>query len=135
MPSPWTELYLHLAWATWQRRPLLTPEVQPQAYRLILYECGRLKAELMAIGGLEDHVHLLLKVPTTLAPATLAQQAKGATSHALNRPGSPFRWQEGYGAFSLSKRHVSAIESYVHRQPEHHAKGEVYKLLEPPLWR
>jgi REP element-mobilizing transposase RayT len=85
---------------------------------------------------MEDHVHLLLRVPTSLAPATLVKQVKGASSHSLNltaSPGAGFRWQGGYGAFSLSKRGVPMMENYVRKQPEHHGRGTVYPQLEPPL--
>ena len=135
MRSPWTQLYLHLAWATWERRLLLTPEIQPEIYRLILAECRKLRVELLAAGGMEDHVHLLVRVPTSLAPATLVKQVKGSTSHAINHgrgATGTFRWQEGYGAFSVSKRSVPVVSSYVLRQEHHHRSGQIYPLFEPP---
>jgi REP element-mobilizing transposase RayT len=129
------ELYLHLVWSTWKRLPLLTGETRDSIYRLIIDECRRLRVEVIAIGGIEDHVHLLVRMPTTLAPAVLAKQVKGATSYLLNRSrvgAVSFRWQSGYGAFSASRNHVPAICRYVQNQAAHHHGGRIATYLEPP---
>ena len=136
MRSPWTELYLHLVWSTWMRRPLLTPEKRGEAYRLILAECSRQRVEVIAIGGMEDHVHLLVRVPTVISPAALVKQVKGSSTHGMNHRADGriggFRWQGGYGAFSVWKRGVEVLRNYVLDQEKHHSTGRIYRLLEPP---
>ena len=89
----------------------------------------------VAGAGVEDHVHLLVRVPATIAPADLVQRVKGASSHMVNHDiHAPFyfKWQGAYGAFSISKRHVPMIREYVLRQAEHHRDRTLYPLLEPP---
>jgi REP element-mobilizing transposase RayT len=135
MRSPWTQLYVHLVWSTWDRLPLLTEPLRSEVYDLIQAECTRQRADVIALGGVEDHVHLLARVPATIAPAQLVKQVKGVSSHAVNHASGvhqSFKWQGAYGAFSVSKRHVPMIESYVRRQEEHHRDRTLFPVLEPP---
>lgn len=92
-------------------------------------------ADVIAIGGIEDHVHVLARTPATLAPADLAKQIKGASSHLVNREIAPpfyFKWQGAYGAFSISKKDVPMIRQYVLRQEERHRDNRLDPDLEPP---
>ena len=70
MRTPFTPLYLHFVWATWDRHPYLVEPLRSRVYGCIQGECGRLGADVIAIGGVEDHVHVLVRVPATIAPAT-----------------------------------------------------------------
>ena len=129
------EIYLHLVWSTWDRHPLLTADRVPAVYGTIQHECQALGCEVIAIGGMPDHVHLLVQVPPTVAPATLAKQVKGSSSHLVNPAHgtrAEFRWQRGYGAFSVSRQHVERIRRYVLNQEEHHRSGRTADFLEPP---
>lgn len=131
----YTQVYLHMVWATWDRKPLLTPEVRAVVYPGLLAECARLRSVPIAIGGVADHVHLLVRLPTTVTVAELAKQLKGSTAHLVNHrrltPG-PFRWQGGYGVFSVSRGNVPAVKRYVLRQEDHHKRGALTPALEPP---
>jgi putative transposase len=131
-----SELYLHLVWATWDRLPLLTPELQPVVYDCIQAECKRLRVEAIAIGGIEDHVHLLVRIPTTISVAELVKQVKGASSHFVTHElsgGGTFTWQGGYGAFTVSKRNVPIVREYVSRQEKHHSDRSFIRGCEPPF--
>ena len=131
--APWTQLYLHLVWATWNRAPLLTPRLIEAVDRTIRAECVRMRVEVIAFGGVADHVHLLVRIPTTISVADLVKQVKGSSSHMLGqRMRVAFRWQGRYGAFSLSTSHVERIRNYVLDQEQHHANGSSYPLLELP---
>jgi putative transposase len=75
------------------------------------------------IGGVADHVHLLLSIPTTIAIAKAIQLIKGGSSawiHDTFRELHNFAWQEGYGAFSVSVSHLSETVEYIKHQAEHH---------------
>lgn len=123
MREPYTQLYLHLAWSTWDRLPLLKGEIRDAAYACIQSECVALKAEVIAIGGVEDHVHVLLRIPATVSVAALVKQIKGASSHMITHKvghDGPFRWQEGYGAFTITKSDVPRIRQYIQNQEAHH---------------
>jgi putative transposase len=116
-------------WATWDRLPLITPEIGSRLHAAIAAKCRELNAEPLTIGGVDDHVHLLVRLPTTLAIATLAKQVKGSSSHLITHevtPGEFFKWQGAYGAFTLSKDQVEATNAYIQRQKEHHDMGDLW---------
>ena len=129
MRSPYTQLYLHLVWATWDRLPLLLPAVEQRVYLAIAAKCQELRCLPLALGGVEDHVHLLVRFPATLNVSTLVQGVKGASSHLVTHeitPGSFFKWQGAYGAFTCRKDEVPAVQEYIARQKEHHQSGKVW---------
>ncbi len=118
------EIYLHLVWGTWERLPLVTPDIERELYRCIENEARQLKCVVLAIGGMPDHVHLIVRVPTLVSAARLAQQVKGVSSTFVRnqlRIGELFRWQEGYGVFSISRSHLKRAIAYVEKQKRHHA--------------
>lgn len=128
MRAPYTQLYLHIVWATWDRLPLIAETIRPRLYAAIAEKCRELKCVPLAIGGIEDHVHLLVRLHTTVAIADLVKGVKGASSHLVTHvitPNEFFKWQGAYGAFTLWKADVPAVKAYIERQQEHHAAGEV----------
>jgi len=84
----------------------------------------RIKA--LGIGGMKDHVHILLSLPSSLPIATAMQEIKSASSHWMLETCAirGFEWQEGYGAFSIGWTQVSATLAYIARQEEHHRKRD-----------
>ena len=133
MRHPWTQLYLHLVWSTWKRAPLITPQLQPRIYAVLQHQASQLKADVIAIGGIEDHVHVLLRFPTNVATSTLVQRLKGASSHFVThvlRSQEAFKWQGAYGAFTLTKRAVPHVREYVLNQEARHRDGRLYRDLE-----
>lgn len=130
MRAPYTQLYLHLVWATWDRLPLLgEEEVLSRVYRCIREECLGLKCEPLAIGGIADHVHLLVRLPTTTSVANLVKQVKGSSAHLVSqeiRQGDFFKWQGGYGAFTLRRSDVPTVTRYILEQKQHHTRGDLW---------
>src|SRR2546423_15114338 len=101
MRAPYTQLYLHLVWSTWRRLPLITPELQRDVYASLAHQSEQLGADVLAIGGITDHVHLLVRFPTTVTVSQFVGRAKGATSHLITHVRSspePFKWQGRHGA-------------------------------------
>jgi putative transposase len=79
----------------------------------------------MAVGGVADHAHILLSLPTTMSIAQAIQLIKGASSkwvHDTFPEHRAFAWQEGYGAFSIGISQVDGTVSYIRSQAEHHRK-------------
>ena len=133
MREPFTQLYVHLVWATWDRAPILTAELLQVVDRSIRHECVQLGAEVVAFGGVADHVHLLARLPARLSVSNLVKQVKGATSHLITqRLRIPFKWQGGYGAFSVSKRSIPIARDYVLNQEQHHSYGTLIPGAELP---
>jgi REP element-mobilizing transposase RayT len=136
MRAPYTELYLHSVWATWDRLPLITPEVEAELYSAIRAKCDELKCPCLAIGGMPDHVHVLMRLHATVAVADLLKVIKGASSHLIThmvQPGGSFKWQGAYGAFTVSKSDVPRCMAYVERQKQHHAGHELWDEWEQTL--
>ncbi len=105
-----------MVWATWDRLPLITEAIEPRLYAAIATKCRKLKCEPIAIGGIEDHVHLLTRLHTTVAIATLAKEVKGASSHLVTHEITPddfFKWQGAYGAFTIRKSEVPQVKAYI----------------------
>jgi putative transposase len=133
MRRPWTQLYVHLVWSTWKRAPLITPEIEPRIYPVLHHQAAELGADVIAIGGIEDHVHVLARVKPTIALSTPVQRMKGASSHFVThvlRAEHAFKWQGAYGAFTLTKRAVPHVRAYVLNQRSHHRDGTLYRELE-----
>ena len=132
------EVYLHLVWATHNRQPWLTPELAPPVYGCIETVARRLGCTVLALGGMPDHVHLVVMLPPKRAIYLLAQRVKGASSKLaadLSRQrqspeDGPFCWQEGYGVFSLSRTDLPKVIDYVQNQTRHHTGGRVWATLE-----
>ncbi len=116
---------MHCVFSTKERRPFITPEIQP---RLLAYMGGiarENKMKLLAAGGVDDHVHLLVSFPSTISVAKGMQLIKGGSSKWVHEtfPGHKFfAWQEGYGAFSIGVSDVERTTEYINHQPEHHGK-------------
>ncbi|HST61651.1 MAG TPA: IS200/IS605 family transposase [Longimicrobium sp.] len=133
MRDPFSRLYVHLVWATWDRLPLITPAIQPNIYRCIQAEANRLGCRVGAIGGMEDHVHVLVRHPPAVSVSELVKQIKGVSSRLVQqevRLGEFFKWQGAYGAFSIAERDVEMVRRYIHRQEEHHRTGRLNATLE-----
>jgi REP element-mobilizing transposase RayT len=127
------EFYAHLVWTTRQRAPLLTPEFERRVHRCIQSEAERLDCIVLAVNGMPDHVHLVVRMPSKLAVARLAQAVKGNSSRFANDAlgfGGAFDWQQNYAAFSVSRSHLKRVVAYVRRQKEHHAAGRLWSEWE-----
>jgi putative transposase len=121
----YTRCWLHLVWATIERRPLLP---KPAAAKLSahLHEYANEKGIYMKINFANaDHAHVLIDLPASKAIDDVVQLLKGASSHWVNEsnliPGK-FGWQRGYGAFSVSQSGLDEVCAYIANQEAHHQK-------------
>jgi len=134
MTHNYLRLFYHCVWATWNRTPLLTDEVEARAYALIRQQCTTRGAKVIAIGGIENHVHLLVSLPATLNVADFIKSVKGVSSRAINetfaRPAWSFKWQGRYGVITICPSHVGLIRGYVENQQQHHADGDLWASCE-----
>ena len=128
-------LFVHLIWATWDRLPLLVGERERRVYRCLEATSAELGCEVLALGGVEDHIHMVVRMPATLSVAELVKRLKGASSHLMTHEVAPddfFKWQGGYAAFSAGIRHLPPLCDYVRGQKEHHRLGTLIPAYEPP---
>jgi len=128
-------VYVHVAWGTWDRLPLLEGELERRVHRAIAAKCVELGAEVIALGGVEDHIHLLARLPATLALARLIGEVKGASSHLathdIHTDGQFFKWQGAYGAASVSPRALNDVSAYIANQKAHHRAQSLIPEWEP----
>jgi REP element-mobilizing transposase RayT len=116
---------MHCVFSTKERRKLITPDIQQRLWPFIGGIAKENGMKALAIGGIADHVHLLLSMPATMPIAKAMQLVKGGSSkfvHETFPDQRAFAWQEGYGAFSVSISHVEETVAYIQRQAEHHRK-------------
>ncbi len=107
---------VHFVWATWDRQPLITPDIERDLWRYIGAVCADDKCEILAIGGMLDHVHLLVLLSNTVTLADLMKHVKGGSSAFVSdelRPGEWFKWQGSYGAFSVSRPQIDKVVQYI----------------------
>lgn len=85
---------------------------------------GNLKGHLILGGGVEDHVHLLVRLHQETSLSESVRTMKANSSKWLREEHEPrwIGWQDGYGAFSVSKSHLPEVEAYIRNQEQHHAK-------------
>ena len=118
-------LFVHLIWATWDRLPWLTGALESAIHRAIGAKCVQLDAEVLAIGGVEDHVHLLARFGRTITQAEWVKEVKRVSNQWLKEQ-SPeyagFEWQGGYADFSVSQSNLEQVKEYIAHQEEHHRK-------------
>jgi len=110
MRETFTQLYVHLVWATWDRTPWLKGEIRDAVYDCIQQECTQQGASLLALGGIEDHVHLLVRYPPKISISDLIKQIKGVSSHMVTHKmgyKEGFKWQGAYAAFTCSHEELS----------------------------
>ncbi|MEM7352465.1 MAG: IS200/IS605 family transposase [Acidobacteriota bacterium] len=136
MANTYTNLLYHLIFSTKERHPLISPEIQEPLYLYIGGIVRQQKGVLLAVGGMPDHIHLLVNLRAEPSLALHLKAIKGSSSRRINRanPELRFAWQAGYGAFSVSQSQVRRVRRYIQEQPKHHRqtsyKEELTSLLE-----
>lgn len=116
---------MHCVFSTKERRRLITPELKERLYPYLGGIARENNMKALSIGGVEDHIHLLLSIPASLPVAKAVQLLKGNSSKWIHETFSGqriFEWQEGYGAFSISASGVKATVKYIESQKEHHRR-------------
>lgn len=136
MPGTHSQILLHIVFATKRRERWLPPDISERLYAFIGGIVRDERGVLLSIGGVEDHVHLLVRWRTDGAVADLMRNVKARSSrwvHETFPALAAFAWQDGYGVFSVSKSREDDVKRYIAGQAEHHAteefKMELLRLL------
>ena len=115
-----TSLHYHVVFSTKDRRPLINPAIRPDLHAYIGGIVRELQGKPVIIGGVADHVHMLLSLPGSLAVAECLRVVKANSSRWMNERGHVFSWQSGYSAFTVSTSLMPAVTDYIRAQEEHH---------------
>jgi putative transposase len=137
MAHTYSNLLYHLVFSTKQRIPFISDALRDPLYAYIGGIVRQNGGALLESGGMPDHVHLLVRLKTDPSVAAVVQKIKGKSSKWVNDSGllqEGFRWQQGYGAFSVSESGADKVRRYLRNQQHHHRKvsyiDELVTLLE-----
>ncbi len=124
MGSTFLSLHYHIVF-TKERRPFIQPEWRPRLHEYLGGTVRGLGGIPEIIGGVEDHVHLLVGLRATHCLADFMQELKKASSvWASEKHEKDFFWQAGYAAFTVSWTHIEAVRQYIATQEDHHRKTD-----------
>ncbi|WP_138431661.1 IS200/IS605 family transposase [Fodinibius saliphilus] len=125
MSNTYSQIYIHLVFSTKYRAPSLKQDFEHQLQSYIRDHAEDQELKILAIGGTQTHLHILLTMPPKFPVSKAAQIIKGSSSRWLNKyhfDKEKFRWQKGYGAFSINKSLLPTTINYIKRQKEHHSE-------------
>jgi REP element-mobilizing transposase RayT len=136
MPSTYLCLHYHLVFSTKDRLPLISTEWRDPLHDYLGGTLRGLDAFSETIGGVADHVHLLVGLKATHCLADVLREVKKASSIWVHKQSRlrPFVWQEGYAAFTVSATARDAVKKYILNQESHHRENsfrdELVEMLE-----
>jgi putative transposase len=127
MGSTYASILLHYIFAPKGRENMLHDDFREELHKYITGIVANIEhsSRLLAIGSVEDHIHLLASTHPMIAPAKFIQTVKANSSRFINEKKflpTRFEWQEGYGVFSVSSSQKLNVIRYIRNQREHHAK-------------
>ena len=127
MPQSYTNLLYHIVFSTKDRKPLITPDVKQRLFEYIGGTIRGLGGVLIAINGVEDHIHILARLRPDKAVSDVLRDLKANASgwmHDVFPELNDFSWQRGYAAFTVSSSQADRVAGYIANQEEHHRKQD-----------
>ena len=125
MPQSLVKNYIHLVFSTKNRQPFIDKTIQSEFYAYIGGICKSYECYPHAIGGIEDHIHILCTLSKKLPLYKLLEVVKSNSSRWIKTKGEAyenFYWHGGYGAFSINPSEISIVKKYIDNQEERHKK-------------
>lgn len=136
-PGTFTQMYVHLVFAVWNRENLLKKEIRPRIYEYISGILTSLGHKTIAINGISDHIHIFFGLNPAKSISDTVHDIKRGSSLFINQNGlitGRFSWQDGYGGFTYSRSQIENVFKYIQNQETHHSKRnfqeEYLSLLE-----
>ena len=123
MPNTYSQIYLQVVFSVKRRQNLIQKHWREELYK---YICGIVNGKdqkVYAIGGVEDHIHILISIKPNIALSDLVRDIKANSSKWINERGfvnGKFQWQEGFGAFSYAHAQLDNVIVYINNQEQHH---------------
>jgi putative transposase len=138
MATSLVKVLVHVVFSTWKRTPFIDEALQADLYPYMAAILRQRGATLIALGGMPDHVHVLLRLKSDQKLADIVRSVKAISSKWIHeRPESipAFAWQEGYAAFSVSVSQETVVKSYILNQEAHHRRARFEEELPELLKR
>lgn len=123
MPKTYCSVWLHIIWSTKLRKPSLFRSFRFDLFNYLKSYASKKDITLDIVNGVEDHIHLLIRLKTTQSISEVVNLLKGASSRWINVNSDfedKFQWQNGYGIFSISERDIPKVRNYIYNQEKHH---------------
>lgn len=137
MANTYSKIHLHIVFAVKGRESMLAPHCLPRIHRFMASTINNMGHHAIAVGGIENHVHILFSYNLTQNIADLVRELKVTTTKFINEQHlTPFlfSWQRGYSCFSYSASHIDDVKRYIENQFEHHKnitlKEEIIRIYE-----
>jgi putative transposase len=135
MPQSYCVLWFHVIWTTKYRKRQITRRIKYPLFQKMREIAKEKNYQLDFVNGVEDHVHLLVRLKSTQTVCRFVQDIKGIThtwlhNSDLNDPDDLFHWQDGYSAFTVSPDRVSRTRNYIRNQEKHHSKRSTDEELD-----
>jgi REP element-mobilizing transposase RayT len=125
MAQTLVSLLVHIVFSTKNRANLITPAIEPDLYKYISGTLRKLESPCLKIGGTANHLHLLVSQSKNIALAYTLEELKKSSSKWIKRQDASFRlfkWQDGYGAFTIGQSNVARLKRYIETQKTHHRR-------------
>ena len=125
MSQSLSDILLHIIFSTKDRCPIILPDIEEELYRYISSITVSHDCPVIKIGGVSDHLHMLISFGRTVSISKLITEIKANSSRWIKTKDvkySTFSWQRGYGAFSVARRNLDSVIKYINNQKEHHQK-------------
>jgi REP element-mobilizing transposase RayT len=113
---------VHIIFSTKERRRYIPEQIQPQLWQYMFGICRNIGVKPIAIGGFDEHCHMLVGLSTTITIADLVQKVKANSSRWMKQHCKTFQWQENFCVFSVSASHVDRTIAYIAGQRDHHKR-------------
>jgi REP element-mobilizing transposase RayT len=125
MPQSLSNILIHIVFSTRSRVPVLEEQLQPRLHAYLAELVRNQNCECYRVGGVQDHVHLAIRLSRTLQVCHLIEKLKTESSKWLKAQSeelTSFAWQRGYAALSVDPDGLSGLRHYIDTQPDHHKK-------------
>ena len=128
MANTYTQLHIHAVFSPKYRDAVIHSSWEDELYRYLTGAVQAYDHKMLQINGMPDHIHMLFGMRPTQGLSDLMKTIKEESSRWINRQGfvpGTFRWQSGFGAFSVEKVSIPRIARYIERQKQHHAHQQL----------
>jgi len=125
MLHSYVKIWIHIVWSTYDRERILHRELRPRLFKHLIDHATELGITMERVNIQPEHVHCLISLPADKDLSSTVKGLKGEASRWINEEGlvkGKFRWQRGYGAFSVSASQLEAVKRYIETQDEHHKR-------------
>ncbi len=125
MSHSFNKIWIHAIWATKERTPFITKNVESKIYDFMGEQLRKIGCPVRIINGMPDHIHCLFLLNPQKSISEVIKQIKGSSSHFINQSNlisEKFAWQTGYAAYSVSESVLERVFLYIQNQKNHHHK-------------